>query len=174
MKVSCIQVGELRCNCYLIEKNGKCLLVDPGDWYEKILNFIAGKEIEGILITHHHFDHVGCLENLVHDFHYPVYDSNNLFEGKQKIGSFSCEVIYTPGHAKDCISFYFPDDEIMFTGDFLFYRTIGRCDLKDSDIEEMHQSIEKIKQYDDHIVIYPGHGKKTLLGDEKKENSYFS
>ena len=55
----------------------------------------------------------------------------------------------------------------MFTGDFLFYHTIGRCDLETSSIEDMKKSLAKIKIYDDDIIIYPGHGKKSILGEEK-------
>ena len=58
MNISHIKVGLLKCNCYLVEKNYKYLLIDPGDDLEKIEEFIKGKEIVGILLTHSHFDHV--------------------------------------------------------------------------------------------------------------------
>lgn len=173
VKVSCISVGELGCNCYLLEKESDALLVDPGDEYQKILELIRGKNIKGILITHGHFDHVGCLEQLVSDFSYPVYRYENLKEGQVQIGEFDFEVIYTLGHTKDSISFYFRKEAMMFTGDFLFYDTVGRCDLEGGDYQEMLKSISKIKKYDDDITIYPGHGKKTVLGREKRENIYF-
>ena len=62
----------------------------------------------------------------------------------------------------------------MFTGDFLFKGTIGRCDLVGSNISAMEDSINKIKDYDDDIVIYPGHGMKSTLGVEKETNPYFN
>lgn len=173
MKVSCLKVGELRCNCYLIEKDNNCLLVDPGDEYDKILEFIKDKNIKGILITHGHFDHIGCVEQLVHNFHYPVYQKDNLQEGKIKLSTFEFEVIYTFGHSMDSITYYFKEDKVMFTGDFLFFDTIGRCDLDGSDYNVMLESIEKIKQYDDDIKVYPGHGESTNLGREKTNNPYF-
>ena len=55
----------------------------------------------------------------------------------------------------------------MFTGDFLFYHTIGRCDLETSSVEEMMNSLEKISKYPDDITIYPGHGIFSTLGTEK-------
>ena len=61
----------------------------------------------------------------------------------------------------------------MFTGDFLFFNTIGRCDLEGGDEQEMLESIEKIKEYEDDIVVYPGHGPSTVLGREKVYNPYF-
>ena len=62
----------------------------------------------------------------------------------------------------------------MFTGDFLFYHTIGRCDLETSNINDMLTSLNKIKEYPDDITIYPGHGKESNLGFEKQFfDSYF-
>ena len=60
----------------------------------------------------------------------------------------------------------------MFVGDFIFYRTIGRTDLPGGNYEEMKQSIKKIKEYKN-VVLYPGHGIKTKLEDEKIHNIYF-
>ena len=57
--------------------------------------------------------------------------------------------------------------------DFLFYHTIGRCDLEGGSFEEMLDSIAKIKKYNRNIVVYPGHGKETTLGEEFDNNEYF-
>ena len=173
MKVDCIKLGYLGENCYLLKKNDEYLLVDPGEGINKILDFIKGKNIIGILVTQHHFDHVDSLEKIVDMFRYPVYSFDNLKEGIKKIGKFNVEVIFTPGHTKDCVCYYFRDDKVMITGDFLFKGTVGRCDLLGGDEEEMNNSIKKIKKYDDGIVIYPGHGEKSVLGEEKKSNPYF-
>lgn len=173
MKVTAIPVGDLRCNCYLIEKDGVALLIDPGAELEKILAIIKDKQIKGVLITHHHFDHVGCVESLQNDYHYPIYDCHNLEEGNHKLGPFTFEVIQTFGHTMDLVTYYFEKEKAMFTGDFLFYNTIGRYDFLESNAKEMFKSIEKIKKYPDDIVIYPGHGIKTTLGREKKTNPYF-
>lgn len=173
IKVSKIEVGSYLCNCYLVDNGKECLLIDPGDDYLDILKFIKGKNIIGILITHSHFDHVGCVLKLVKEFGYPVYSNENLKEGIFKLGSFSLEVIKTYGHTLDCLSFYFKEDKIMFTGDFLFYRTIGRCDFEESNYDMMLESLVKISKYDDDIIIYPGHGQASILGEEKMYNSYF-
>ena len=171
--VTKIPLGPLQCNCYLIENGKEALLVDPGAELDKVKNLIKNKNVVGILLTHHHFDHVGCVEDLVKEYQYQVYDKDNLMEGKKQIGSFTFEVIYTLGHTMDSITYYFREDKIMFTGDFLFLGTIGRCDFLESDYHEMEKSIEKIKKYADDILIYPGHGAETNLGREKKENPYF-
>lgn len=173
MKIQCISVGELQSNCYLLEKGKECLLIDPGAEYEKILEMVGDKKIVGILITHSHFDHVGCVERFVQEFHYPVYQKDNLQEGRNRISTFELEVIYTFGHSMDSVTYYFKEDKVMFTGDFLFLGTVGRCDLEGGNFQIMLDSIEKIKNYDDDIMIYPGHGAATTLGVEKKTNPYF-
>lgn len=173
LKVTKIEVGELQCNCYLIEKNNTYLLVDPGDEYQKILKFIQGKKIVGILITHSHFDHIGCLKKLTENFHYPVYQYNNLKEGKFSIENFSLEVIFTKGHSRDSVCYYFREDKIMFVGDFIFKGTIGRCDLEGGNFNEMLQSLQKIKKYEKEITLYPGHGDKTTIKEELENNPYF-
>ncbi len=173
MKVECIAVGDLECNCYLLEKDQECLLVDPGDDYSKILDFIQGKNVIGILVTHQHFDHVASLERLVAKFGYPIFSASNLKPGVKRIGSFCFEVIPTLGHTMDSLSFYFREEKKMFTGDFLFYDTIGRCDFLESNYQEMLKSIEVIKKFDDDVLVYPGHGRMTTLGREKKYNIYF-
>lgn len=173
MNISKIKVGELQTNCYLLEKDDNCLLIDPGDEYEIIKEFIKNKNIIGVLVTHKHYDHIGCINNLVLDYDIKVYDNSNLDEGIKRLGTFSFEVIKTYGHTMDCITFYFKEDKVMFTGDFLFYDTIGRCDFLESDYNEMLKSIDKIKEYPDDVIVYPGHGRETNLGREKQYNIYF-
>ena len=159
LKIENLVVGCLKTNCYIVKKDKKCLIIDPGDESEKIKEVCKGYEVEEILITHHHWDHILAFEEL--ENYYQL--KHNTFLKK----TFSYEVIKTPGHASDSITLYFKEEKVMFTGDFLFYHTIGRCDLETSSIEDMKKSLAKIKIYDDDIIIYPGHGKKSILGEEK-------
>ena len=62
-----------------------------------------------------------------------------------QIGDFTVQVIYTPGHSKDSITFYFKDEKVMFVGDFIFKESIGRCDLPGGSESEMQESIQKLK-----------------------------
>ena len=174
MKIKNIKVGYLKCNCYILESDNNVLVIDPGDEYEKIKKELGAKKVKGILITHNHFDHIGCINNIVNDYKTEFYSFNNLEEKGYEIGDFNFDVIYTPGHSKDSITFYFKEENIMFTGDFLFYDTIGRCDLLESDYSIMLKSIKKISEYEDDIKVYPGHGSSTILGKEKLNNPYFN
>ena len=166
-------MGYLATNCYILEKNGSCLVVDPGDELYAIEKQIGKNKLLAILVTHHHEDHIGALKPLVQKYHVPVYDADNTLEQKYEIGPFSFEVLRTPGHSSDSITFYFESYQFMFVGDFIFQNTIGRTDLETGNMETMKQSIAKIKHYPDYIKCYPGHGENTTLGEEKENNIYF-
>ena len=64
MQVKKVVVGKLQTNCYALIKNNKCLIIDPGDEINKIIEMIDNNKLVGIIITHYHFDHVGALEQL--------------------------------------------------------------------------------------------------------------
>lgn len=165
MNIIKLPVGYLQANCYILEKEGKVIVIDPGDEYEKIKDNIKG-EIIKILITHSHEDHIGALK---------YFDKSLILNVEEKeyiIKPFKFNVIYTKGHTNDSVTYYFKEDKIMFTGDFLFKGTIGRTDMPTGDIIEMQESLKKIKTYPNDIKIYPGHGEVTTLKEEK-ENNYF-
>ena len=173
MKIERVVVGPLQENCYIVSINDKCLVIDPGDEFEKIKKVINDREVVGILITHNHFDHVGALNDVKNYYNSKVYDFSNLEEKEHNIGPFMFEVIYNPGHTMDSISFYFKEESVMFVGDFIFLNSVGRCDLEGGNYYMMEESIDKIKHYSDNIIIYPGHGNDTTLGYEKMHNSFF-
>ena len=160
MEIDRVVVGNLQTNCYILSINNECLVIDPGDEYEKINEKIENKVVIGTIITHYHFDHIGAI-----NYFDNIYNINNLSEGINNIGNFSFEVIYTPGHTKDSISLYFKENNIMFTGDFLFKDGIGRTDLGGNEFD-MYDSLTKISKYNKDITIYPGHGSKSILGIE--------
>lgn len=163
MNIKTVVVGMLGTNCYIIENNNECLIIDPGDEFEKIINNI-NKKVVGILLTHRHFDHIGALKDIKSHYNVMVYDKNTIMEGNNKIGSFLFEVIYNPGHTMDSISFIFNDN--IFVGDFIFKGCIGRCDLG-GDFNLMKQSIINILKFNKNYKIYPGHGDITNLNDER-------
>lgn len=171
MNIKSLVVGDLRENTYILEKNNTVLVIDPGSDYDKIKKIIGDKKVLGILITHSHFDHVGAVKYFLDT---KIYKYDLLEEKEYILGDFKFEVIFNPGHSKDSVSFYFRDEMCLFSGDFIFKGSIGRCDLATGDIIDMKKSIAKIKKYDDDIKIYPGHGDSTTLFYEKKTNPYFN
>ncbi|MBE6146294.1 MAG: MBL fold metallo-hydrolase [Firmicutes bacterium] len=158
MDIKVIKVGPLETNCYILTIENESIIIDPGDDFNKIKEAIGTNKVIGCLVTHFHQDHIEALEEVVS--HYDVEIN------KPKYGKFNYEIIETPGHTFDSKTFYFKDINTMFTGDFIFKSSIGRTDLGGND-KDMIDSLEKFKQYDDDITIYPGHGPKTTLGQEK-------
>jgi hydroxyacylglutathione hydrolase len=165
MIIKKIVVGYLKENRYILEKNNKVIIIDPGDEFEKIDKEIHG-EVIGVLLTHSHFDHVGALNEVLNKYHVPV----NKFNPEP----FNFEVIYTPGHSWDSKTYYFKNEDVMFTGDFIFYHDLGRTDLKSGSQKDMQKSLNKIKKYPLNIKCYPGHGQETTLQEEINNINYFS
>lgn len=177
MKIETIKVGYLKANCYLIIKNQKCIIVDPGDEFQKIKNKIDTLKLNPIkvLITHHHFDHVGALDDIMKSYKIDMIDFNNYKNDNEtiEIDDFKFKMIYTPGHKSDLVTYYFFEENKMFCGDFIFKNDIGRFDLDTGNKEEMLESIKKIKNYPKNTIIYPGHGDITDLNYEINNNIYF-
>ena len=171
MKIEKVVVGSLCENCYVLCIEDKALVIDPGDEYDKINEIINNREILGVLITHNHFDHIGALDELKNFYNVDVIDYKS--NKNQIIGDFKFEIIDTKGHKEDAVTYYFKDSNAMFSGDFIFEDSIGRCDLEGGDFDLMLKSIELIKTYDSNIILYPGHGNSTTLANEIKNNIYF-
>lgn len=172
MEIKKVVTGSLDENCYILIKNNECLIVDPGSDFPKIKEEIGNNKIFGVLITHSHFDHIGALRNFLTKRSIKIFKRSNLEEKEYTIGSFKFKCIYTPGHSKDSVTFYFEEEKIMFIGDFIFKDSIGRTDLPGGDPKEMETSIKKILAYDDDIELYPGHYEETTLKKEKENNPY--
>ena len=175
MDLKVIKVGYLEENCYIITSS-KTIVIDPGDEADRIIKYLKDNnlELDSILITHHHDDHIGALNDLLKYKKVDVYDNTNLEEGIQNISGFNIEVIYTKGHTDDSITYYFKDYNMMFVGDFIFEDSIGRMDLPTGSVSDMKKSLNKISKYDKGITLYPGHGNKTNLGYEIENNYYFN
>ena len=172
-QIKTIVTDVLNENCYIIEKNNNVLVIDPGSSFNKIDEYLKGKNVLKILITHNHFDHVGAVDDIINKYNVEVLKYDNLEEKEYNIGPFRFNVIFTPGHSSDSVTYYFKNNEVMFVGDFIFEGNIGRCDLPTGDYQVMLSSISKIKKYNPDIIIYPGHGNKTILKKEIENNIYF-
>lgn len=169
MIIKTIKVGYLQTNCYILIKDKDALIIDPGDEYEKIKKEIENLNVKAILITHHHFDHVGALEYFKN---IEIIDYKSELK-QYKINNFEFEMLETKGHTDDSVSFYFKKENIMFVGDFVFKESIGRTDLETGNNEKMKNSIERLKTYPIETKLYPGHGEETTLEYELKYNPFF-
>lgn len=169
IKITTVVNGYLEENCYIIQKDNDALIVDPGSESEKIIKAIGKLNVIGILITHYHFDHIGALDEIKDKYKDALlfdYNSPNII----KIGNFKLKKINNFGHTMDSCSFLFESENVMFTGDFIFYESIGKYD-EENEIE-MFKSLKEFTKLKDDIKIYPGHGPSTNVGYEKRHN-YF-
>lgn len=158
--------------------------------------------LQAVVLTHAHVDHVLGLQNVLNDYDLPVYLNDNdrylwdNFSGQAamfglkaggfsfdpepleiqpdwRLGDFTFDVRYTPGHSPDHVSLYNKNDGIVIAGDALFKEGIGRTDLYKGDINRLKKSIEEqLYSLPDETVVYPGHGPETTIGHEKKSNPF--
>jgi len=163
MQINKIVVGELETNCYILTKDNKCLIIDPGDEAANIINEI-NCDVIGIIITHYHFDHIGALNELKEKYNVPIID----YQNKKILAPFNYQIINTKGHTSDSITIYFEDEKIMFCGDFIFKGTIGRTDLPTGNMEEIKNSIKQLLTFDENIKLFPGHYDFTSIKEEKE------
>ena len=165
MDIKTIKVGYLETNCYILTINNECIIIDPGDDFKRIKEAVGSNKVIGCLVTHFHQDHIAALEEIISYYDVEI--------NKESFGPFKYKIIETPGHTFDSKTFYFKEINTMFTGDFIFKSSIGRTDLGGND-KDMINSLKEFEKYEDNIIIYPGHGPSTTLGEEKKHfNLYY-
>jgi len=96
-------------------------------------------------------------------------EDNKVF----RLGSIKIKAIHSPGHSPGGMCYH--TDNILFTGDVLFYRSVGRIDTQNGSKEAQIRSVRKLYDlFADSTIVYPGHGQFTDIGSEKKENKYVS
>ena len=92
-----------------------------------------------------------------------------------EFGSSKLKVLYTPGHSPASICLYNESDRIVIAGDVLFNRSIGRTDLPGGDYDTLIASItDELLPLGDDVVVYPGHGPETTIGDERRYNPFIA
>ncbi|MDO9543121.1 MAG: MBL fold metallo-hydrolase [Kiritimatiellia bacterium] len=157
--------------------------------------------VRAYLITHGHMDHISALAPLWEQMRAPIamhgldvswafgpanqmppYFSaprrpeniERILKGGEKWAEegFCCEVIATPGHSPGGVCFYFPDDNILFSGDTLFQDSVGRTDLPGSDADQLAQSLQIIAALPPQTKVYPGHGPETTIAREIGSNPF--
>jgi hydroxyacylglutathione hydrolase len=208
MDVRMFTVGPVAENTFIVRRDGsdRAVIVDPGDEAEKLLGAIdaLGVTLDGILLTHTHFDHVGAVAPVARatgaevwvpeleafvlaDINrfvpwpglgpFESYEAEHMLKGGERLelAGFEIDVLSTPGHSPGHVTFSIPDETAIFSGDVLFQQSIGRTDLPGGDHAMLLESIRMlVDSLPAETTVHPGHMGITSLGAERTTNPFLA
>ncbi len=199
MLIQAFPTGPFETNAYLVAcpSTKQAAIIDPApDSFQVLVDYLASHQlnVQKILLTHSHWDHIADTAALKRHFKVPVYihplDTPNLEQpgadrlpcwisiegvkpdglledkGTVMVGNLTFEVIHTPGHTPGSICLYCPKEGILLSGDTLFRGSIGNLSFPTSQPDLMWPSLDKLARLPAETKVYPGHGPKTTIGTE--------
>jgi glyoxylase-like metal-dependent hydrolase (beta-lactamase superfamily II) len=206
LDVEMLTVGPVAENCFLVRREGsdRLLIVDPGEEAERILAAVGetGAEVEAILVTHCHFDHIGAVAPVAAATGAPVYcpqlevpvladimsfvpwegfgpfesyEADETVAGGETLAlaGLELDVIFTPGHSPGHVTYAVRGEDAIFSGDVLFQGSVGRVDLPGGDWPTLLASIGTLVDGQPvETVVHPGHMGITTLAAERAGNPF--
>ena len=196
MNIKTIPVGQLETNCYVVvnEETLACVVIDPGDESNAIMDYIESNRLrcEAIMLTHGHFDHVGAVNEILEQTGCEMYinprdegyepgmsgmkfkmpEGGKYYDDGDIIVEAGLEfkVLATPGHTPGSVCLICGG--ALFTGDTLFRGSCGRADLPGGSMREEMRSLKKICELEGDYEVYPGHMDSSSLERERRFNHY--
>lgn len=199
-------INEYTENTYIINEKQEALIIDPGANFLDIVKYINEKElvVNGVLLTHGHFDHLYTLNEVVDRYNCKVYIYNKerdflfdpnlnlsntlskpfVLKDKSKVVELKNDSVIELGREKITLihtpghtrgGVCYKYKRFLFSGDTLFKGSIGRSDLPTSNRADLKRSLEFLmKHCRDNTVVYPGHGSFTTILTEKHDNPFLS
>lgn len=192
------------CYIVINQESKEAFIIDPAAQAKKIIEFVSGNNLKpvAILLTHGHFDHIMAANELKDKYSIPImagelekeflldvdanlsaeYDTpyevkpDRFLQDEEEIilAGYNVKVLETPGHTEGSVCYYMESEKVLFSGDTVFYGSVGRTDLPAGSSEKIKRSVrEKISGLPISVSIYPGHGLETSVGWELKNNPWF-
>jgi glyoxylase-like metal-dependent hydrolase (beta-lactamase superfamily II) len=208
LDVEMLTVGPLAENCFLLRREGsdRILIVDPGEEAERIVAAVkaTGAEVEAILLTHCHFDHIGAVAPVAAatgasvycpQMEAPIladimsfvpwegfgpfesYEADETVSGGEtlELAGLELDVIFTPGHSPGHVTYSVRGEDAIFSGDVLFQGSVGRVDLPGGDGPTLIESIGTLlDSHSEETAVHPGHMGMTTLGAERASNPFLA
>ncbi len=189
-----LELGPMENFVYLIGDpvTRRAMVIDPAWQVDTLLTQARLDEMQivGALVSHHHYDHCNGIEELLQAVDCPIYVNkhdaefvkgagDNLVKTDHaqelELGNLRVRLLHTPGHTPGSQCFQVHNH--LVSGDTLFIKGCGRCDLPGGDPEQMYYTLtQKLMRMDDATILLPGHNYSenptSTLGEEKKENPY--
>jgi hydroxyacylglutathione hydrolase len=203
-----LTVGQVQENCFIARPDGgdRAVIIDPGEEAPRLLAALEewGVQLDAILLTHTHFDHVGAVAPVARATGAPVYcpqlevpvlqdvmafvpwpgfgpyeswDPEHTIAGGEtlELAGLTFDVIFTPGHSPGHVTYAVRGEPALFSGDVLFENSVGRIDFPGGDGPTLMRSIATLlERFDDDTVVYPGHMGITTLGRERRSNPFLT
>lgn len=208
IKIEKMVLGMVQTNTWFVinEKTKELILIDPADDAGRIIRKIEadGLKLQGILLTHGHFDHIGAVDDLKAYFKgvqcyagekeeevlengsYNLSASwaaalsiraDRLLRDKETLtlAGFKIKVIETPGHTKGGVCYYLSEEGVLFSGDTLFRTSVGRTDFPTGSMSQIVRSVQYLTEnLPGDTIVYPGHQEITTIAYEQRFNPYLS
>ncbi len=204
---SCLVMGPLQNNVYLISDGAGAMVVAPTADAEGIVSALGDVRLDAIVLTHGHWDHTGAAAKLRALTGAPVYagvaDADHIEapvdDGTSRtaeacpvdvrvstgdaigVGGMQWKVMETPGHSPGSICLFIvppfgnhPEGlPVLVSGDTLFKGAFGRTDFEGGSVEQMARSMKRLAALPDDVVVLPGHGSPTTIGNERSTFAIF-
>ena len=163
LKINHYVVGPVQTNCYFAinDETKELIIIDPGYSPKQLAERVRqeGCTPVAILLTHGHFDHAMAAQEVA--------------EQELDLAGFHIRVLHTPGHTPGGCCYYFPYENVVFSGDTLFCTSVGRTDFPGGSMSDIIRSIkEKLMILPDRTTVYPGHNDVTTIENERMYNPY--